>query len=334
MGSMGSKPRPKFPYSEPRLPGGKQRMTLIGAINCAGGIVLLADRQETITDYAKWDCCKITQFEHRDEYRFFMCGAGDSDPLEMVHERVNRHWREENHSGYNSIRELVTRAFREVVDEIGLPYANMDIIWAIQNIPKEIPASHLGFDFQIDLFRTSGHTVNSIPRHYFAGNPVLLCKYLSDMYLERSIQGPDEAEALAAYFLWEAKEYDPTVGKHSDIVTLLPGGGVRRMSRATEEYWEKHFYELKRAMGLLPLMSCATSSQEFIHNPQDYMERFNATLEVLRQEQKKMRANPPSDHPLTLKVEEARKEIAKKYMRIRAEKTPFTLSDSQTSEDQ
>lgn len=330
---MKPRPRPKVPYSIPRLLEKRERMTLIGGINCAGGVVLLADRQETITDYAKWDCCKITQFEHHDAYRFFMCGAGDSNSLEMVHERVNQNWRKEPHSNYNSIRELVIRTFREVVDEIGLSYANMDVIWAVQNIVKEIPASHLGFDFQIDLFRTSGHTVNSIPRHYFAGNPILLCRYLSDMYLERSIQGPDETEALAAYFLWEAKEYDPTVGKHSDIVTLLPGGGMRRMSRAIEEYWEKHFYELKRAMGLMPLLSCSTASGDFIYNPAEQIEKFNSTLEILRKEQKQMRANPPSDHPLSAKINESKMEIARKHMKQRAENTPFTPSDSQKSED-
>ena len=61
---------------------------------------------------------------------------------------------------------------------------------------------------------------NNISRFYFDGNPILLARYLSDLYLKHTMWGLEEAGAFAAYLLWEAKEYDPTVGKQSDIITL------------------------------------------------------------------------------------------------------------------
>ncbi len=82
----------------------------------------------------------------------------------------------------------------------------------------------------LEVFRTYGLDVNEINKPYFSGSPVLLTKFFSDMYLEKASYGMDEAEALAAYFLWEAKEYDPNCGKYSDIFLLRKDGGARRQS--------------------------------------------------------------------------------------------------------
>jgi hypothetical protein len=307
-------------------------MTLIGAIECAGGVVLLADRQETISDYAKWDCCKITQWELANTYRFFLSGAGISDSIEMVKDRIREKWGGQFTAlpavtEVSEIRKMIIDTVREVTLQAQLEgQAEIDLIWAVQKIQFPGP--------KIEIFHTHGLLVNNIRRHYFGGSPMLLTKFLSDMYLERILVGTEEAEALAAYFLWEAKEYDPSVGKHSDIITLLHDGTHRRMSRAVEEYWEKHFYELKRAMCILPLLSCSTALSEHIYNRNEHMERFNRTLEVLAEGQREMRANPPTEHPLTLKINEEQRKVAQKHMELRRENTPITLSNFQTSEDQ
>lgn len=51
-------PSPPYIPRPQRLPE-RKRMTLIGTLPCAAGAVLLADRQETIGDYPKWDVDKI-----------------------------------------------------------------------------------------------------------------------------------------------------------------------------------------------------------------------------------------------------------------------------------
>lgn len=329
---MLDEPRPKFPFPGPRLRGPVQRMTLIGAINCGGGAVLLADRQETITDYAKWDCCKITQFELKNAYRFFLSGAGRSDSIEMVKDHLKELWGADGEyaalasaSDVPEVRKMIIRAVREVTIEAQLG-DSINLIWAIQKVG--VPS------FDIDLFYTSGLHVNKIRRHYFSGNPMLLTRYLSDMYLEGKVLGTDEAEALAAYFLWEAKEYDPTVGKHSDIVTLLYDGSIRRMTRPVEGYWEKHFFELKKAMSVLPVLSCVSVLGNRMYDPKEHLERFNQTLVALIDGQKKMRTKPPAEHPLTKKLRQVQKKIAAKHFPRRFDGSPITQSGVQKPEDQ
>src|SRR5437016_4309873 len=87
-------PKPPLPFHIPkpqRLAEGK-RMTLIGTLPVGGGAVLLADRQETISDYAKWDVDKIKHAELQGQYRFLMAGAGDANTIDMVWEEVIAEW--------------------------------------------------------------------------------------------------------------------------------------------------------------------------------------------------------------------------------------------------
>src|SRR5260370_34473854 len=89
-------PKPPSPFyirKTQRLPE-RKRMTLIGALPCGGGAVLLADRQETITDYAKWDVDKIKHAELQGHYRFLMAGAGDGNTIDMIWEEVVDAWQQ------------------------------------------------------------------------------------------------------------------------------------------------------------------------------------------------------------------------------------------------
>jgi len=85
-------PLPRY-ISKPLRLGQRTHMTLIGALPCLSGVVLLADRQETITDYAKWDVDKFRIVELQGQYRFLMTGAGDANIIDMVWERVVEEWR-------------------------------------------------------------------------------------------------------------------------------------------------------------------------------------------------------------------------------------------------
>jgi len=254
-------PKPPLHFHTPkpqRLAEGK-RMTLIGALPCGGGAVLLADRQETITDYAKWDANKIKHAEVQGQYRFLMAGAGDGNTIDMVWEEVIDEWRNALPGSLAqpiNLKKLIVSVVRRITKESILPYPSGDqplveLIWAIQQVTPAIQSP--------SLFRTYGLAVNSITRPYFSGNPIQLMQYLSELYLNHVILTLDEAEALAAYMLWEAKEYDPTVGKHSDILTLRTDGTIGRLDRKQVDYWEEHFEHFKESLRLLPLLSCSTA---------------------------------------------------------------------------
>jgi hypothetical protein len=67
-------------------------MTLIGTIKCLDGVVLLADGQETISDYGKWDVNKIKSAEINRTFRIVMAGAGDSNTINEVWDKVSLEW--------------------------------------------------------------------------------------------------------------------------------------------------------------------------------------------------------------------------------------------------
>jgi hypothetical protein len=285
-------PRPHFPFHYPRLPESPKRMTLIGAFKCQGGVVLLADRQETITDYAKWDVGKIAHLEMEGRYRFFMSGAGDADTIDMIKERVIDEWAKIPSPAARTLsaadlKSLIVRVVATTTKKCIFPYPRRDrpmvtLIWAIQQIANPGIGS-------IELFRTSGLAVNQIKKFRFDGSPLFLTKYLSDMYLNRVMIGLEDAEALAAYFLWEAKEYDPSVGKHSDIFTLRDTGTIERLDRSDEAYWESHFFQFKKALKLLPLLSCSASAVSQVYPIDLELKHLRTAITTLSSEQKKMR---------------------------------------------
>jgi 20S proteasome alpha/beta subunit len=289
---MYPKPKPHFPFHYPRLPERPKRVTLIGAFKCPGGVVLLADRQETISDYAKWDVGKIAHIEMEGHYRFFMSGAGDPDTIDMIKERVIDEWVKIPESTARSLsaadlKTLIVRVVATTTKKCIFPFPRRDrpivsLIWAIQQIANTGPGS-------IELFRTAGLAVNTIKKLRFDGNPLLLTQYLSDLYLERIILSLEDAEAIAAYFLWEAKEYDPSVGKHSDIFTLRDDGTVSRLDRTDEAYWEEHFRQFKKAIKLLPLLSCSTGITLHTFPLKLELGQLNAAIKTLSSEQQKMR---------------------------------------------
>lgn len=67
-------------------------MTMIGAMHCSDGVVLLADGQETIADYAKWDVEKMKTAHLNGCVRIVMTGAGDADNIEMIWEKISALW--------------------------------------------------------------------------------------------------------------------------------------------------------------------------------------------------------------------------------------------------
>jgi hypothetical protein len=311
-------------------------MTLIGAFNVQNAVVLFADRQETITDYAKWDEGKIYLFERIGEYRIAMTAAGDPDPINQVWDELWHHKGRHifGHSifwpAYENLKNHIIQTVRRVTKKTIFPVPrdlrpNLEMIWAIQPLGQNVSQSRGG----IDLFRTLRLSVNEIDMHYFTGNPVLLTKYLSDMYLEGVLITSDEAEALAAYILWEAKEYDPTVGKHSDIFTLRwPHGEISRVTVPELEYWEQHFRFLKGSLRLLPVLSCASTLTKQLYNQKDQLGRLVTTLKTLTKEQEKMRKDKGVQRSkLEIKLIKNLQAAAKKF-----EKSTAPIPSSSTSQ--
>ena len=281
-------PKPRFLFPLAWLPERPKQVTLIGAFRCAGGVVLLADRQETIPDYAKWDVNKIAHYELANQYRFLMAGTGDSDTIEMVKTEVVEEWRKTLSTANVDVKKMIIQTVARVTKDCILPIPRderpyVDLIWAIQQMHGSGPPS-------IELFRTYRLNVLPVVDYYFAGSPVLLVRYLADQYLKHVLMTTEEAEALGAYMLWEAKEYDPYVGKHSDIVTLKEDGTLGRLDRFSEKYWEEHFAHLKKALQLLPLLSCSSSTiTKQTYPAKDHLQRFKAALDTLIKAQAKMR---------------------------------------------
>jgi hypothetical protein len=267
-------------------------MTLIGAFPLSAGVVLFADRQETISDYAKWDVSKISIYELQDVFRIFCCGAGPANTCDMVREEVWEKLRRNKSTDPKQLKELIINTVATLTKKRIIPFPRndrpyVDMIWVIQHMEPSLIGSNPFV--RIQTFRTEGLDVNTISRPYFSGNPVLLTKFLSDMYLEGTIFGMDEAEALAAYFLWEAKEYDPTCGKHSDIFLIRHDGSISRQSREDVRYWEEHFEHLKESVRFLPLLSCSTEVMRQVFDRKDRLDRLRTTVETLSSEQTKWR---------------------------------------------
>ena len=289
-------------------------MTLIGALPTLGGVVLFADRQETITDYAKWDVGKISLYDLQGFFRVFCCGAGQSSTCDMIREEVWSKLQTNSVDG-TKIKELIINTVATITKKRILPRndgTNIDYIWVIQHTqPSSISPPLFG---SIEVFRTYGLDVNEITKPYFSGNPVLLTQFLSDMYLKGTIFGMDEAEALAAYFLWEATEYDPTCGKYSDIFLIRRDGTASRQSREDVKYWEEHFSLLKESLRFLPILSCSTKTMREVFNQKDRLERLQATVKLLSSEQNKWRNNAHKrGSPLEEKLKKVLRRVALKH---------------------
>lgn len=301
------KPKPPWNFHPLGFTRGPQRMTLIGAIRCLDGVVLLADGQETIPDYAKWAVNKIKSAEINQTLRVVMAGAGDSDGIDMIWEKVSHMWGGSGSdwmSGWiagikerppNEWRQLIADVTRHTVETCR---ANVGLIWIVQDISGMARSASCPFE----VFRTCGLSENNIPRFHFDGNPMLLARYLSDLYLKNTLWGLGEARAFAAYLLWEAKEYDPTVGKQSDIITLNRDGRASRMSYEELSYWEDHFRVLKRELSFIPIFSCATTVTKENYNKQDRIGRFVLALRSLVNEQEKMRSGTRRNRPIDEKL--------------------------------
>jgi hypothetical protein len=307
-------------------------MTLIGAIRSLEGVVLLADGQETVTDYAKWAVNKIKSAEINQTLRVLMAGSGDADAIDMIWDKVSCFWGGTGADwmvGFDAgvqprpldeWRKVVADEARQIIDRCR---ANVGLIWVIQDISGMIQSKQCPFD----VFRTSGLTENNIRRFYFDGNPLLLARYLSDLYLKGTMWGLDEARAFAAYLLWEAKEYDPTVGKQSDLVTLRNDGSASRMHYAEVSYWEDHFRILKRELSFVPIFSCASTLISDNYGKEDRLGRFELALKFLAKEQRKMRAGKRENVPLDEKLTPQIRKHATRAVE-RAQKFPRTPSPS------
>ena len=320
-------------------------MTMIGAISCLDGVVMLADAQETIPDYAKWSVQKLKLAEINGALRVAMVGAGTGDTIDMIWEYVSKMWHSPGgfyFAGFvagvpelsvvewrSRIVEIVRDAHERAVAPWGSSGA-VDLIWMVQVINPQ-GAEQLAHP--IELFRTFGTNENSIKRFYFGGSPTLLSRFLSEQYLQYH-NSTDVARALAAYMLWEGKENDPNVGKRSDIVIFKHDGSRSEVGYEELAYWEDHFKVLKREMAVLPLLSCVIGIAHQLYDPQERMERLSLVMKTLFAEQEKMREGKRKpgriDELLTPKVTRlTNQQVKRKAKRLGH---VITQSETQTSE--
>jgi hypothetical protein len=259
-------------------------MSLVGAFKCRDGAVLFADGQETLRDYAEFAVDKIYS-AFFGWGRVLMTADGESYPIEMLWGEVAGQIKNSGESKSPALKSLIIRSVAKVTKKCFMPCPrdcrpNVDAIWVIQQAEP-------GLD-SITMFRTQGLLVNSVDPYCFGGSPQIIIHYLSDLYLKDVPPlGVDEAEALAAFMLWEAKTYDPYCGKQSDIITLTLDGEIRWVFPQQTTYWEEHFALYKKSQRFMPLLTCAGPRLQGLY--QEQLEHFVQTVRFLAREQKKMR---------------------------------------------
>lgn len=300
-------------------------MTMIGAICCVDGTVLLADGQETITDYAKWTVQKIKLAEVNNSIRIVMTGSGLGETIDMIWEKVSSLWGSDGGSHFHGLvagvptatakewRETIVTVVRAVTKELT---DDVEIIWFVQ----DLRGAPLLMGRSSELFKTRGMNENNIRRFYFGGNPILLTRYLSDQYLNQFIYGVEEARAIATYIMWEAKQYDPTVGKQSDIIAFNRDGTIWPVTREELDYWEEHFRILKRETAILPLISCAGMIWRESENAD--LERLRLAFRVLVEEQRKLKAGKRKPGSIDKILVPKIRKLALKKIRQSAPKMP------------
>lgn len=293
-------------------------MTLCGAFRCHDGIVMFADRQESIADYAKWDVGKIYMYTLDGVYRVVMTGAGDSYPIDETWDVLTDSlWKIKT---FASVKPAINRAVSEVTRKTIFPVPRdervpMDLIWAVQPLATPV-ASALE---HIQLFHTHRLSSVKMETNYFTGTPHLLAHFINDQYIHGLVLGLDAAEALAAYLLWEVKEYDLYVGKYSDIFTLRNNDSVSRIPPRELSYWDEHWRQFKESLRILPLLSCVTSDR--MYNINDRLKSFSASLRLLQKESRKVRQQySPDRSDLERKLRIELLKVARRGMQSRHRK--------------
>jgi hypothetical protein len=339
------RPKPLKDCHPPQLKERPIRMTMIGAINCPDGVIMVADGQETITDYAKWNVEKMKFAEFNNTTRIVMTGAGLGDTIDMIWEKVSDLWGAKGHTVFQGFRtgipvatakewrDSILTIVREIIKEAIIPAGDseVELIWFVQDLAPE----SLKVGGPPELFKTRGMNENNILRYHFGGNPIQLLKFLSDFYLKSNLYLMAEAQALACYLLWEAKQYDPTVGKQSDIVAFGRDGSTHHMTRDELNYWEEHFAILKREMSYVPILSCATGTGRELHDFGQQIGRLNVSIKTLIVEQEKMRSGKRSVSKSLDKIVGSKiRAQADQYHRKKTKKHDPKPSDSETSEGQ
>jgi hypothetical protein len=287
-------------------------MTLIGAFKTIDGAVLFADGQETIPNYAKFEVEKLYYFEMQGLFRVLMTAAGPSDGIEMLWARVSARLKKDSEASVTmdgakhmtvtavgpsvqigEVESTIVNTVADFTKECILPWPEgsrpyVAAIWIIQRLCDEQVPGWKGL-YPIRVFHTEELWANPVERHYFTGSAVLLARYIADSYLSKLLLTTDEAEALAAFILWEAKSYDTDCGKQSDIIVVKDGGEIRWVLRQEVAYWEEHFALYKKLQQLMPLISCAEEQVKRFYGAEEHIDRFAEGIRFLAEEQRKMR---------------------------------------------
>jgi 20S proteasome alpha/beta subunit len=194
-------------------------VTIIAGFKCYGGVVLCADTQETIGDISKRNVPKL-RFEPRDadagsEIAVAFCGATTNGPF--MDEIVDRAW--EDVQAATALDE----ACAEINKSIKKSYKDFGHIYQ----PGFCPTAELIYGIKMSggskMFHAYGPAINE-KTDYASGG--IGC-YLADFLVNR-MRGMGlslrQCIILAAYVLFQAKEYVDGCGGDSQIAVLRDDG--------------------------------------------------------------------------------------------------------------
>lgn len=208
---MTSRPLNIIPRMKRQRPPRSFWMTIAAGFRCADGVLICADTQETFPDYLKTYTSKISTFQHEQDYRLALSGAGESDIIEMVFQEIVERLRVKQHDS-----EFVERTIRDVVYDVTAKH--------VIPFPKEErPWFHLIIAVQangarVRLFKTSGSVVRWDHSFACVGEVALAHYAVKDMEFPRLPMCV--VRGFAVHMLKQVKDYSPNCGKYSEMVQL------------------------------------------------------------------------------------------------------------------
>jgi len=243
-------------------------MTIAAGFRCQHCLVLCADTEVTLGADLKLARGKVIYYEG-ELVKLAFVGAGHSDFIQM--------------------------ASQKVINRLSGPMTHYEIELAIEEVILEVYSKHVRFypegpekaDFSLligcwtkdeglELFKTSGSTINTATWSECLGWGAALGSYLSDKLFSPLLTA-EEGIGLAVHILQQAKTYVPYCGKGSTVFVIYSDGILKQASATDIVAQEEYFGEFEKLSNNLLLSGYVDEKDQDFKEKLDYFcEQLNA----------------------------------------------------------
>src|SRR5271165_1476054 len=237
-------PKPRFVPKFRRL-AERRAVTIVAGFKCADGVVLCADTEETFgnakTSVPKLQVCSSSQTEHAEDLMFALAGAGNGPWVDKL---VELTWaRVQAASSFDEACQFAEASVKDAHQEYGNIFQ-----------PGMLPDAKLVYAVKMDgktkLFSSDGPIVNE-QRHFAihgcgAELGTYICNLMCPSWTRHSLS---QLAVLAAYIVYQAKNYVPGVGGRTHLVKLRNEGGSFADFGNSDKWMEEHFHYLDGFLG-------------------------------------------------------------------------------------